>query len=142
MYTMPLENDCYVPGGYERYHFHPWYERPMTERQMRVGARACTAFVAVLTVAAGVVLWLTGWPNRWLAEPLLGCLLAVLALWTRDELREPSQPTTSQPILPSWVDILAELPSPEPAAAAKPTRVLRPARPARPQPRPASRARR
>jgi hypothetical protein len=142
MYTMPLENDCYVPWGRERYHFHPWYERPMTERQMRVGARACTALVAVLTIAAGVGLWLTGWPNRWLAEPVLACLLIVLAVWARDEVREPSQPTTSQPISPSWADILAGLPSPEPAAPAEPVPVVRPARPARPQRRPASRTRR
>jgi hypothetical protein len=141
MYTMPVENGRRVPWGHERYHFHPWYGRPMTERQMRFGARACTAFVVVLTIVAGVGLWLTGWPNRWLAEPLLACLLVVLALWARGELREPSDPTPAQPVLPSWVDILAELPSPEPATAAKP-RGVRPARPAQPQRRPVSRTRR
>jgi len=141
MYTMPVENDRCVPWGHERYRFHPWYGRPMTERQMRVGARACTAFVAVLAIMAGVGLWLTGWPNRLLAEPLLAWLLVVLGAWARSELRGPSDPTSSQPVPPSWVDILAQLPSPEPATSAKP-RGVRPARPARPQRRPVSRARR
>ncbi|MBO0682618.1 MAG: hypothetical protein J2P45_05635 [Candidatus Dormibacteraeota bacterium] len=73
----------------------------------------------VIVVAAGAALWLSGWPSRWLAEPLLAAVLAVLLLWLRDEWREhASRP--SRPAPPKvWQDLLAELQARQRRAAAQ-----------------------
>ncbi|MBO0730698.1 MAG: hypothetical protein J2P57_15685 [Acidimicrobiaceae bacterium] len=81
---MPIETDHHTPWGRERYRFHPWYERPLTDRQLRVVLVASWSLAAVLVVAAGMAVWVAGWSARWLVEPIVLVFVALLAVAGRD----------------------------------------------------------
>lgn len=81
---MPIETDHPAPWGRERYRFHPWYERPLTEGQLLACLAACSSVVATILVACGATVWMAGWPVRWLVEPIVVLALLVLAAAGRD----------------------------------------------------------
>lgn len=85
---MPIDTEHHVPLGRERYRFHPWYERPLTERQLRTCLAACMIVVASIVVLAGTAVWMAGIPARWVVEPLAALLLVVLAASGREAWAE------------------------------------------------------
>ncbi|MBO0682540.1 MAG: hypothetical protein J2P45_05235 [Candidatus Dormibacteraeota bacterium] len=91
----------------------------MTPARSLALVTACMGVAAVIVAAAGGALWLSGWPSRWLAEPLLAAVLAVLLFWLRDEWREhagrPSRPAPPK----VWQDLFAELQARQGHAAAQ-----------------------
>jgi hypothetical protein len=64
---MPVEQSWQVPVGREVYRFRPWYERPLSEREMRGLLVAVVGWTVGLFVAAAVVLAVLG---VWLAVPV------------------------------------------------------------------------
>lgn len=81
---MPIETEHHVPLGRERYRFHPWNERPLTDRQLRIVLVASLSIAAGPVAAAGIAVWLAGWPVRWLVEPVNILFLVILAVAGRD----------------------------------------------------------
>lgn len=58
--SMPIDTDHHTPWARERYRFHPWRERPLTDHQLRACLVACWSVVVVLVVGA----WVAGWLAR------------------------------------------------------------------------------
>lgn len=85
---MPIETDHHTPWCPERYRFHPWHERPLTERQVRACLGGCWSVTAAMVIATGIAVWVAGWPVRWLVEPIVGLVLVVLVRTVRDAWSE------------------------------------------------------
>lgn len=85
---MPIETDHHTPWCPERYRFHPWHERPLTEGQVRIVLMASWSVAAVLVASAGITVWLAGWPVRCLVEPVVVVVIVIIASATRDAWSE------------------------------------------------------
>lgn len=85
---MPIETDHHTPWGRERYRFRPWHERPLTNGQLRVILGASWSVAAVVVVVCGIAVWLAGWPARWLVEPIVLVVIALLVVAGRDALSD------------------------------------------------------
>lgn len=81
---MPIETEHHVPMGREQYRFRRWYDRPLTERQLRVVLVASWSVAAIVVAVGGIAVWLAGWPARWLVEPIVLADIALLAFAGRD----------------------------------------------------------
>ncbi|MBO0835717.1 MAG: hypothetical protein J2P28_09380 [Actinobacteria bacterium] len=93
---MPIDTEHHVPLGRERYRFHPWYERPLTERQLLACLAACVIAAAGIVSAAGAAVWVAGIPARWVVEPLAALFLLTLAAGCRDAYADRRDRSTQE----------------------------------------------